>query len=202
MLLHLVLAPVHGIQRMNNEFITSVPHLHTERLLLREYRREDFDVFAAHLADPVSSAHLVTADRQAAWRIFCSQAGLWLLHGAGWWAVEEKETGRLVGSVGAFFREEATVMELGWNTYRAFWGQGFANEAAAAALKHALEIRREPKVRALITAANESSLRVARRLGLAYEAETEIYGKAVGIYARELRTSSPASCAAPASPDK
>ena len=170
---------------MNSEFITSVPILHTERLILREYRREDFDAFAAHLADPVSAAHLVPADRQAAWRIFCSQAGLWLIHGAGWWAVEERETGRLVGSVGAFFREDATVMELGWNTYRAFWGQGFANEAAAAAVHHAFETRREPKIRALIASGNASSLRVARRLGLTYEAQTQIVGKAVGIYTRE-----------------
>jgi len=170
---------------MNNEFITSVPYLHTERLTLREYRRQDFDAFAAHLADPVSSAHLVTMDRQAAWRIFCSQAGLWLLHGAGWWAVEEKETGRLVGSIGAFFREESAVMELGWNTYRDFWGKGFAHEAAAAALHHAFEIRGEPTVRALIASANESSLRLARRLGMVYEAETEVYGKAVGVYTRE-----------------
>ena len=169
---------------MNSEFNASVPRLHTQRLTLREYRREDFDAFAAHLADPVSAAHLAPADRQAAWRIFCSQAGLWLIHGAGWWAVEEKETGRLVGSIGAFFREDSSVMELGWNTYRAFWGQGFANEAAAAAVHHALEIRREPKVRALIAATNESSLRVAKRLGLTYEADTEIYGKAVGMYTR------------------
>lgn len=170
---------------MNKAFVTSVPYLHTERLMLREYRREDFDAFAAHVADPVSAAHLVPADRPAAWRIFCSQAGLWLLHGAGWWAVEEKETGRPVGTIGAFFREESTVMELGWNTYRACWGRGFANEAAAAVLHHAFETRREPKVRALIASANESSLRVARRLGLAYEAETELYGKAVGVYTRE-----------------
>jgi RimJ/RimL family protein N-acetyltransferase len=169
---------------MNSEFITSVPCLHTERLTLREYRREDFDAFAAHLADPVSAAHLGVVDRQAAWRIFCSQAGLWLLHGAGWWAVEEKATGQLVGTVGAFFREESTVMELGWNTYRAFWGQGFANEAATAAANHALEIRREPTVRALIAPGNESSLRVARRLGLTYEADTEIDCKAVGVYTR------------------
>jgi len=170
---------------MNNAFTTAVPYLHTERLLLREYRREDFDAFVAHLADPVSAAHLGPADRQAAWRIFCSQAGLWLVHGAGWWAVEEKATGRLVGTVGAFFREESTVMELGWNTYRAFWGRGFANEAAAAAVHHAFETRREPKIRALIASANESSLRVAGRLGLRYEAETEVAGKAVGMYTRE-----------------
>lgn len=170
---------------MNSEFITSVPYLHTERLTLREYRREDFDAFAAHLADPVSSVHLGPADRHAAWRIFCSQGGLWLIDGAGWWAVEDKETGQVVGTVGAFFREESTVMELGWNTYRAFWGRGFANEAAAAAVDYAFEIRREPTVRALIASANESSLRVARRLGLTYEAESEIYGKAVGIYVRK-----------------
>ena len=169
---------------MNSEFITSVPYLHTERLVLREYRPEDFDAFAAHLADPVSSAHLGTADRQTAWRFFCSQAGQWLIYGAGWWAVEEKKTGQLVGNVGAFFRDESTVMDLGWHTYRAFWGKGFANEAAGAVLHHAFEIRREPKVRALIAAANESSLRVAKRLGLTYEAETEIYGKAAGVYTR------------------
>jgi len=169
---------------MNNEFITSVPYLDTQRLLLREHRRQDFDLFAAHMADPVSSAHLVTSDRHAAWRIFCSQAGVWLIHGAGWWAVEEKESGQLVGSVGAFFREESTVMELGWNTYRPFWGRGFAHEAATAALDHAFETRREPKVRALIASANASSLRVAQRLGLTYEADTEIYGKVVGVHTR------------------
>ena len=76
-------------------------------------------------------------------------------------------------------------MELGWNTYSAFWGQGFASEAAALALNYALEIRREPKVRALIASANQSSLRVARRLGLTYEADIEMYGKPIGTYTRE-----------------
>jgi RimJ/RimL family protein N-acetyltransferase len=98
--------------------------------------------------------------------------------------VEDKRTGQLVGTVGAFFREQSRVMELGWNTYRAFWGQGFANEAAAAALHYALEIRGEPKVQALISAANESSLRVAKKLSLTHEADTEIHGKAVGSYTR------------------
>lgn len=169
---------------MNNKWSVSFSCLHTQRLTLREYRRSDFDAFAAHVADPVSAAHLVPADRQTAWRIFCSQAGLWLLDGAGWWAVEEKETGRPVGTVGAFFRDDATVMELGWNTYRAFWGQGFAQEAAAAALRHALDTRNEPTVRALIAPANLASLRVAGRLGMRYAADTEIYGKPVGIFVR------------------
>jgi RimJ/RimL family protein N-acetyltransferase len=99
--------------------------------------------------------------------------------------VEDKQTGQLVGSVGAFFREQSTVMEMGWNTYRAFWGKGIANEAAAAVLNYAFEVRREPKVRALITSGNESSRRVAERLGMTYEMETELYGKVISSYLRE-----------------
>ena len=172
---------------MNHAFTTSVPHLQTERLTLREDRRADFDLFADHLMNPESSVHLGSADRQTAWRIFTSHAGLWLVHGAGWWAIEDKQTGQLVGSVGAFFREQSTVMEMGWNTYRPFWGKGIANEAAAAVLKYVFEVRREPKVRALISSGNESSRRVAERLGMIYEMETELNGKVIGSYIRERK---------------
>lgn len=172
---------------MNTAFSISLPRLETERLTLREYRRDDFDLFADHLANPESSAHLGSADRETAWRIFSSHAGLWVLQGAGWWSLEDKQTGQLVGNVGTFFREQSTVMELGWNTYRAFWGKGIANEAATAVLNYAFEVRREPKVRALINAGNESSRRVAERIGMTYEMETEFHGKAVNIYTRERR---------------
>lgn len=168
-----------------NALTVSVPHLHTERLTLREYRVEDFDLFADHLLDAESSAHLGSADRQTAWRIFSSHAGLWLLNGAGWWSIEDRQTGQLVGTVGAFFRYESTVMEMGWNTYRAFWGKGIANEAAAAVLHYAFEVRHEPKVRALIASGNESSRRVAERLGMTYEMETELNGKGINSYVRE-----------------
>ena len=169
----------------NQTFTISVPLLHTDRLILREYRVEDFELFADHLANPESSAHLGSADRATAWRIFCSHAGLWLLSGTGWWSIEDRQTGHLVGSVGAFFRDESTVLEMGWNTYRAFWGKGIANEAAAAVLSYAFEVRREPQVRALIGSGNESSRRVAERLGMMYEMETELHGKAVNSYMRE-----------------
>lgn len=170
---------------MNKEFAVSVPLLQSDRFTLREYRREDFELFAEHFGNRESAAHLALADRQTAWRIFSSHAGLWLLHGAGWWAIESRHTGELVGNVGAFFRESSNVMEIGWNTYRAFWGQGIASEAAAAVLSFAFDVRGEPKVQALITPSNISSLRVAARLGLTYEAETEIYGKPTCCYTRE-----------------
>lgn len=160
----------------------TVPRLQTRRLLLREYRVGDFDAFAAHLADSESMVFLGAEDRRTAWRIFACHAGLWLLQGAGWWSMEVRETGQLVGHVGAFFREGLPGIEIGWNTFRAFWGQGFASEAAAEVVRHALETRGEPQVRALIDPGNASSIRVALRLGMHHEAETLLYDKPVGLY--------------------
>jgi RimJ/RimL family protein N-acetyltransferase len=162
----------------------SIPRLSTPRLRLREYRMQDFDPFAAHLADPEVTV-LGSCDRHTAWRIFGCQVGLWLLQGAGWWAVELRETGQLVGTVGAFFREGIPGIELGWNTYRAFWGRGFASEAAGEALRFALEVRGERQARVLIAPGNAASIRVAQHLGLRYDAETELYGKPVGRYTVE-----------------
>jgi RimJ/RimL family protein N-acetyltransferase len=163
----------------------SIPRLRTQRLTLREPRAEDFDAFAAHLGDPETTAFIGSADRQTAWRIFGCQAGLWLLHGTGWWIVEQRETGQVVGNVGAFFREGFEGIEIGWNTYRAFWGQGFASEAAAEAVRYALEVRGDARVKAFIDPRNAPSIRVALRLGLRYESEAELYGKPVGRYTRE-----------------
>ena len=163
----------------------SVPRLVTRRLGLREFRVEDFESFAAHLADADAASFIGVADRLMAWRIFGCSAGLWLLHGAGWWAVESRATGQLVGNVGAFFRERMSGIELGWNTYRPFWGQGFASETAGEALRYTLEVRGERQARALIAAGNAASIRVAQRLGLRYDADTALHGKPVRRYTIE-----------------
>ncbi len=167
----------------------SVPRLLTGRLRLREYRLEDLEPFVAFLADPEATAFTGACDRHTAWRIFGCQAGLWMLQGAGWWAVEVRATGQLVGTVGAFFRDGMPGIEIGWNTYRALWGQGFASEAAGEALRHALEVRGERQARALIDPGNTASIRVAQHLGLRYDADTELYGKPVGRYIIEREPS-------------
>ncbi|MGD0529981.1 MAG: GNAT family N-acetyltransferase [Polyangiaceae bacterium] len=161
----------------------SVPRLHTARLTLREYRMSDFDRFAANLADEDAMTFVGVQDRRTAWRIFGCNTGGWLLQGVGWWAVELRD-GTLVGNVGAFFREPWPEIEIGWNTMRAHWGQGFATEAATEVVRYVFEERRERRVTALIDARNTASLRVAAALGMTYEADTEIFGKIVGRYVR------------------
>ena len=171
--------PIHGAAPS-----VSIPYLETPRLLLRAFRMGDFDAFAANLQDPIATTFIRKAERKDAWRIFGCSTGTWILQGAGWWAVEVRDTGEHVGTVGAFFREGWPDIEVGWSMYRAFWGRGFASEAAAEVVRYAFEDRKERRVTALIDAANAASLRVAERVGLVHEADVELWGEPVGRFAK------------------
>jgi RimJ/RimL family protein N-acetyltransferase len=144
----------------------------------------DFDAYATNLTDPVATKFTSgLQDRRAAWRSFAAQTGSWLLNGGGWWAVEQREGGAVVGTVGAFFREtDATLVELGWSFYRPYWGQGFASEAAAAALRYALDTHGGRQVVAHISAENFASIGVSKHLGMKYERDVDFYGEPVGRY--------------------
>src|SRR5262245_62175408 len=106
-----------------------VPRVQTERLLLREWRPRDFEAYATDLGVQSWRAMMPRAyDRRTAWRFFAAGAGMWMLTGAGWWAVELVSTDECVGTVGVCHRENqyatpigGAYMEIGWTIYRAFW---------------------------------------------------------------------------------
>lgn len=164
--------------------LLSIPRLTTARLLLRELQMRDFDAYAANLTDPVATKFMAgPCDRRAAWRSFASQTGSWFLNGGGWWALEQREGGAVVGTVGAFFRENnPTLVELGWSLYPAHWGRGFATEAAAAALQYALDAHGARRVVAHIAAENVASIAVSKHLGMKYAADVDFYGAPIGQY--------------------
>lgn len=164
--------------------LVSIPRITTARLFLREFQMRDFDAYAANLADPVATKFMTGPhDRRAAWRSFAAQTGSWLLNGGGWWAVEQREGGVVVGTVGAFFRETAEdVVELGWSLYPPYWGQGFATEAAMAALQFAIDTHEARRVVAHIAAKNVASIGVSKHLGMKYEADVDFYGEPIGRY--------------------
>jgi RimJ/RimL family protein N-acetyltransferase len=170
---------------------TPVPRVPTERLLLRELRASDFDVYAAFMADPVASAFLThTPDRRLAWRMFNSLSGQWLVMGAGWWGMELRATGELVGIVGAFFRETEigkgadAELEIGWTVFTAHQRRGYGTEAARAALSFGMARYAVKRAIALVEPSNTPSRKVATAIGMTEDGETELWSRTVLRYVR------------------
>jgi RimJ/RimL family protein N-acetyltransferase len=151
-------------------FSFSIPRLATARLRLREPRLEDFESFAANAADPLARAHIGGGlSRREAWRRFLSAAGTWVTQDKGWWMIDVPGIGA-VGSVGIFRRETGPELEIGWSVDRAYWGRGYATEAARAALDYALTDLGD-RVIAMIAPDNAPSIGVAERIGMRRETE-------------------------------
>ena len=163
----------------------TIPELETKRLRLRAFRNEDLDAYAAMCADPEVMRYLgtgVTLSRDDAWRSMASFLGHWVLRGYGMWALEEKETGTLVGRTGFLNPEGWPGFELGWTLGRTYWGRGFATEAALVALDFAFRDLDQPRVISLIRPGNTPSIRVAERLGEVRAGEIELLGGPCYVY--------------------
>ncbi|MBV9773767.1 MAG: GNAT family N-acetyltransferase [Gemmatimonadetes bacterium] len=165
--------------------MVDIPSFTTDRLLLRPLREKDLDAYAAIMADPEVTRYLGDGQplsRVDAWRQMALFLGHWQLRGYGHWAVEERGSGALAGRVGLFLPEGWPGFELGWTLGRAFWGRGYATEAARAALRYAFSELGREHVISLIHPDNRASIRVAERLGESREGETEFYGRTVLVY--------------------
>jgi RimJ/RimL family protein N-acetyltransferase len=151
----------------------SVPTLRTPRLELRAWRPEDRDPFAALNADPEVMRFVrdgTPMDRRGSDALVERIEEHWRAHGYGLWAVEVRETGAFAGFAGlaipSFLPEILPAVEIGWRLGRGHWGQGYATEAARAALRHALDDVGLREVLSLIHPENARSIRVARKLGM------------------------------------
>jgi RimJ/RimL family protein N-acetyltransferase len=144
-----------------------IPHLETERLLLREFRADDFEAYAAILADPLVMTFLAPEpmSRADAWRALAAQFGHWELRGYGRWAVTRKSDGAFMGPVGMINPEGWPALEIGWTLGSQYWGNGYATEAAAAAMRYAFLTQPVDELISCIDPDNTPSQQVAARLG-------------------------------------
>jgi len=144
-----------------------IPRLETERLILREYRPEDFDAFASFMADPdvVRYLHGTPQARADAWRNFSSMIGHWYLRGYGVWAVERKSDNAFIGRVGLFSPECWRGLEVGWTLGKPYWGQGYATEAAKVSMRYGFLTQPVDRLISVIDPDNKPSQAVAARLG-------------------------------------
>jgi RimJ/RimL family protein N-acetyltransferase len=165
-----------------------IPSLTTERLLLRSFRADDFEFYAELNANQEVMRYIdAVQDRVAAFRSFCAAIGHWTARGYGPWAIEERESGRLVGRAGLLRWEDWPGLEVGYTLHPSAWGRGYATEAARRALRYAHEVLCARGVISLIQPQNAASIRVADRLGARFARESTVHGHLVHVYAHPDR---------------
>lgn len=169
-----------------------VPIVETERLRLRSFQEQDLERWSAVMADPATVRHLGGQPhaREDTWRRLLMSGGLWLVYGYGYWAVERKEDGLLVGQVGlADFKREMSpsiegLPEAGWIFAPDAHGRGYAVEAVSAVLAWADGTIEAREIAAIIDPANAPSIRVAERCGFDAREDAVYKGEPILLFRR------------------
>jgi RimJ/RimL family protein N-acetyltransferase len=139
--------------------------LQTSRLLLRPWRDEDEAAFAVLSADPAVMEYLLALPGWAT-----RARAHWEEHGFGQWVVEIVGEVGFIGVVGlnkiSYSAHFTPAVEIAWRLARAYWGRGYATEAARAALDYGFSRLALAEVVATTVPANQRSRRVMERLGM------------------------------------
>ncbi len=145
--------------------------IRTERLLMRRWREEDRDPFAALNADPQTMRFFPTPpSREQSDALVDRTEAHFEEHGFGLWALEVLATGEFIGFTGfaplCGDLPGSGEQEVGWRLARTAWHQGYATEAGRAALEVGLHRVGLPRVWSVTAVLNTPSQAVMRRLGL------------------------------------
>jgi len=166
--------------------------LETERLRLRLFTHDDLDVMFELNTDPDVIKYADTAVKdmeEVRQRLEEGPLADYKKYGYGRFAVDLKETGRMIGFCGIKYIPEIELPEVGYRFLKAYWGQGIATEAARACVDFAREDLGIDKLIALIIPENIASIRVAEKLGMSKGPLIHIYDVDALQYEMRLRDS-------------
>jgi RimJ/RimL family protein N-acetyltransferase len=152
--------------------------LTTKRLLLRPWKHEDLPGFAALNNDPDVMAFFpkrLTREE--------SDAGAERLRtridreGWGFWALEVPGIAPFTGFVGLsvpqFEAHFTPCVEVGWRLAKAYWGKGYATEAARVAIAYGFDTLGLPEIVSFTSEGNWRSRAVMERLGMLHDARDD-----------------------------
>lgn len=162
--------------------------LRTDRLELRELTPGDAPSLAAIYADIEVMQYLASGRTRS---LVETQAEIehhrdcYARDGFGLWATVLRETGALIGRCGLLpWRIEGSPeIEVAYLLGQAHWGHGLGTEAALAIRDWAFEHVDVDRLVSLAYPHTKASARVAEKIGMRFDREVEIFGRAVHLYA-------------------
>jgi RimJ/RimL family protein N-acetyltransferase len=161
-----------------------VDKLDTPRLQLRPFEAEDAPLAHEVYSDSEVMRYVATGplpDLAMTRRLLHDYTTHQQAWGYSFWAVVERESGRLIGDAG-LYRTPLGEVELGYTLGRAWWGRGYATEAAGAWLETAFSRLGIHEVVALAEPANTASLRVLEKLGMTRDGERTAFGRPHAVF--------------------
>ena len=146
--------------------------LRTERLILRNWRAGDRDLFRRINADDQVMEFFPfrrSVEEADAFleRLIAENEAV----GYGWAAAEIADTGETIGFIGIHAAEIEPIVpsgsiEIGWRLAPEFWGRGYVTEGARAWLGFAFDVLKVPEVLSFAVETNVRSIAVMQRLGM------------------------------------
>lgn len=170
-----------------------VPVLETPRLRLRAHTAGDLDAATAIWQKPEVYRYITreALSRSDVWLRLLRYSGLWDFLGYGYWAVEERESGRYIGQMGfADFKRglvgfDGHYPEAGWVIAPDHAGRGLATEGMRAACEWLDGTGEHVRSYCIIGGGNDRSVTVARKVGYSYGLQVSLGVEPVDVYTRD-----------------
>jgi [ribosomal protein S5]-alanine N-acetyltransferase len=139
----------------------------TERLLVRRYTNSDGDnIFSlGGNADVMRYIRAVQTKEQSDVFLVYNMNFYKEQPMMGRWAVEEKTTGKFVGSFAVIFIEGTKLIQLGYSLLPNEWGKGYATELTKAGLQYVFEKMKLPLIYGVTEVGNIASQQVLLKAG-------------------------------------
>jgi RimJ/RimL family protein N-acetyltransferase len=147
--------------------------LDTDRLSLRHLEAADAAFMLQLLNDPSFIRNIgdrgVRTEQAARQYTLDGPIASYQRHGYGLYLVELKSTGEPAGICGLVKRDYLEDPDIGFAFLPAYWHQGYAFESAVAVKAHAFDVLHLPRLLAITSPGNSSSIRLLEKLGLGFQ---------------------------------
>jgi RimJ/RimL family protein N-acetyltransferase len=164
----------------------TIPTMRTQRLVLRPFSGEDVGALYRILGEKGLLRYFPTTDpppRDRVQKMISGSLRHWAERGYGLWAVASPSNGEFMGRCGLQYLPETDEVEVDFLLGRAFWGQGFATEAARASVRYGFEEWNFESLVGIVHPENKASQRVLQKLGMECTEQTVYFGMECYRYA-------------------
>lgn len=157
----------------------------TDRLYLRQIRKEDKEFITDYLADEELSRYLPLErpyedDEALNW--FNGRLNHWRQHHFGTFIIMLKQSSEVIGYCGIEYVRDTKYIDIRYGIAKSFWGHGYAHEAALAVVQYSFTKLDLKKLYGAAVPQNVPSIRLLEKLEMTKDNAFNVYGDEVSHY--------------------